>query len=53
MIMQPPKEDLARPNDDPFTLEQLKEFDGSDTSKPIYVAIKGNVFIYSYGIVHF
>ena len=52
-IMQPPKDDLAPPKDDPFTLEQLKEYDGSDTSKPIYVAIKGNVFIYSYGIVHF
>ncbi|EIN09923.1 cytochrome b5, partial [Punctularia strigosozonata HHB-11173 SS5] len=32
------------PKDDPYTLEQLKEFDGSDPSKPIYVAIKGDVF---------
>lgn len=40
-IMQPPREDLAPPKDDPFTLEQLKEFDGSVASKPIYVAIKG------------
>lgn len=43
-IMQPARDDLAPPKDDPFTLEQLKEFDGSDPSKPIYVAIKGTVF---------
>ncbi|KAJ7699104.1 cytochrome b5 [Mycena metata] len=43
-IMQAPREDLAPPKDDPFTLAQLKEFDGSDLSKPIYVSIKGTVF---------
>ncbi|KAJ8494580.1 hypothetical protein ONZ45_g9723 [Pleurotus djamor] len=43
-IMQPPKTDLAPPKDDPITLEELKQFDGSDESKPIYVAIKGTVF---------
>ncbi|KAJ7046300.1 cytochrome b5 [Mycena alexandri] len=43
-IMQAPREDLAPPKDDPFTLAQLKEFDGSDPSKPIYVSIKGTVF---------
>lgn len=32
-----------------LTLEQLKEFDGSDPSKPIYVAIKGRVFDVSTG----
>ncbi|KAI0708911.1 progesterone binding protein [Cerioporus squamosus] len=42
--MQPPQADLAPPKDDPFTLEQLKAFDGTDPSKPIYVAIKGTVF---------
>ncbi|KAJ7089996.1 progesterone binding protein [Mycena epipterygia] len=42
--MQPAREDLAPPKDDPFTLAQLKEFDGSDPSKPIYVSIKGTVF---------
>ncbi|KAI0088119.1 progesterone binding protein [Irpex rosettiformis] len=42
--MQPARTDLAPPKDDPFTLQQLKEFDGSDTDKPIYVAIKGTVF---------
>lgn len=40
-IMQAPSEDLAPPKDDPFTLEQLKEYDGSDPSKPIYLSIKG------------
>ncbi|KAM5533750.1 hypothetical protein V8D89_012623 [Ganoderma adspersum] len=43
-IMQPPKTDLAPPKDDPFTVEQLLQFDGTDPSKPIYVAIKGTVF---------
>ncbi|KAF9033824.1 cytochrome b5-like heme/steroid binding domain-containing protein [Panaeolus papilionaceus] len=42
--MQAPKDNLAPPKDDPFTTEQLKEFDGSDPSKPIYVAIKGDIF---------
>jgi membrane-associated progesterone receptor component len=40
-LMQPPREDLQPPKDDPFTQERLKEFDGSDESKPIYVALKG------------
>jgi hypothetical protein len=40
-IMSAPRDDLAPPKDDPYTPEQLKAFDGSDTSKPIYVAIKG------------
>ncbi|KAI0694284.1 cytochrome b5-like heme/steroid binding domain-containing protein [Cytidiella melzeri] len=43
-IMQAARTDLAPPKDDPFTLEQLKEFDGSEPSKPIYVAIKGTIF---------
>ncbi|KAH8107697.1 cytochrome b5-like heme/steroid binding domain-containing protein [Cristinia sonorae] len=42
--MQPARTDLAPPKDDPWTVEQLKEFDGSDAGKPIYVAIKGTVF---------
>ncbi|KAI0364428.1 progesterone binding protein [Pilatotrama ljubarskyi] len=42
--MQPPQANLAPPKDDPFTVEQLKQYDGSDPSKPIYVAIKGTVF---------
>ena len=40
-IMQPAREDLRPPLDDPYTLEELKQFDGSDPSKPIYVSIKG------------
>jgi hypothetical protein len=40
-IMQAPREDLPPPKDDPFTSEELKAFDGSDASKPVYVAIKG------------
>jgi hypothetical protein len=40
-IMQAPRDDLVPPKDDPFTLEQLKQYDGSDSTKPIYVAIKG------------
>ena len=44
-IMQPPRDDLAPPKDDPFTLEELKRYDGSDASKPIYVAIKGVYFL--------
>lgn len=40
-VMQAAREDLAPPKDDPFTTEQLKQYDGSDSAKPIYVAIKG------------
>jgi membrane-associated progesterone receptor component len=40
-IMQGPRDDLEPPKDNPYTTEALKEFDGSNTSKPIYVAIKG------------
>nr|ODN96688.1 hypothetical protein L204_03397 [Cryptococcus depauperatus CBS 7855] len=32
------------PLDDPITSAQLAQHDGSDPSKPIYVAIKGKVF---------
>ncbi len=40
-IMQPPRDDLAPPKDDPYTLEQLEQYDGTNADKPIYVAIKG------------
>ena len=40
-VMSPENTDLAPPKDDPFTLEQLKAYDGNDPSKPIYVSIKG------------
>jgi len=39
--MQPARTDLAPPKDDPFTTAELAQYDGSDASKPIYVAIKG------------
>lgn len=40
-IMQAARQDLALPKDDSYTTEQLKQYDGSDPTKPIYVAIKG------------
>jgi predicted heme/steroid binding protein len=40
-IMQPERTDLEPPKDDPFTQEQLKAYDGTDSGKPVYVAIKG------------
>ncbi|WVO16851.1 hypothetical protein L204_104537 [Cryptococcus depauperatus] len=43
-IMSAPNTDLASPKDDPITSAQLAQHDGSDPSKPIYVAIKGKVF---------
>jgi hypothetical protein len=50
-IMSQPATDLAPPKDDPFTAEQLKQFDGATPDTPIYVAIKGplryGLFIYS------
>ncbi|KAL9233938.1 hypothetical protein vseg_008870 [Gypsophila vaccaria] len=33
-----------------LTLEQLKQYDGSDPSKPIYVAIKGQIFDVTTGL---
>ena len=44
-IMQPPRDDLDPPKDDPFTLSALAQYDGSDDSKPIYVSIKGDARI--------
>lgn len=32
------------PKDDPFTPEELAQYNGSDDSKPVYVAIKGKIF---------
>ncbi|KAL9715556.1 hypothetical protein Ac2012v2_002216 [Leucoagaricus gongylophorus] len=42
--MQPARTDLASPKNDPFTTTELAQYDGSDPSKPIYVAIKGDIF---------
>ncbi|KAL8276249.1 hypothetical protein RQP46_011366 [Phenoliferia psychrophenolica] len=35
---------LDAPKDTPFSTEELKSYNGSDESKPIYVAIKGQIF---------
>lgn len=47
-VMQSERTDLAPPKDDKYTLEELKQYDGNDPAKPIYVAIKG---MYSSGFV--
>lgn len=43
-IMSPPSNDLAPPSSAPITLQKLAENDGTDPSKPIWLAIKGTVF---------
>ncbi|KAG6883453.1 hypothetical protein C0993_006067 [Termitomyces sp. T159_Od127] len=43
-IMQPARDDLDPPKDDPYTTEELKKYDGSTPGQPIYVAIKGTIF---------
>ncbi|KAL5507569.1 hypothetical protein ACEPAH_7025 [Sanghuangporus vaninii] len=43
-VMSAENPELDPPKDTPFRLEELREFDGSDPSKPIYVSIKGTVF---------
>jgi hypothetical protein len=40
-IMSPPVHDLLPPKSDPYTLEDLKRYDGSDPSLPLLVSIKG------------
>ncbi|CAE7169263.1 unnamed protein product [Rhizoctonia solani] len=39
-----PDGQLQPPKDDPYTLAELSAYDGLDSSKPVYVAIKGTVF---------
>jgi hypothetical protein len=39
--MTPDPVKLDSPKDTPFTPQELSQFDGSDPSKSIYVAIKG------------
>ncbi|KAI5279962.1 hypothetical protein KEM54_003886 [Ascosphaera aggregata] len=43
-IMSKEVKDLAPPRDDLITVEELAQCDGSDPSRPTYVAIKGVVF---------
>lgn len=35
---------FSPPKDDPISVEELKQYDGTDESKPVYVAVKGTVF---------
>lgn len=42
--MQAPAVQLEPPKDTPFTVEELKEYDGAHDGKGIYVAIKGTIF---------
>ncbi|PWN48049.1 cytochrome b5 [Violaceomyces palustris] len=42
--MEPQTKPTHPPKDDPITVDELRKYDGSDESKPVYVAIKGLVF---------
>ena len=35
---------ISPPKDDPISVEELKQYNGTDESKPVYVAVKGTVF---------
>lgn len=39
--MEPTTHPTHPPKDDPFTDEDLAQYDGSDANKPVYVCIKG------------
>ncbi|PGH27095.1 hypothetical protein AJ80_01282 [Polytolypa hystricis UAMH7299] len=43
-VMSTEATDLKPPRDDPITVEELSKSDGTDSSKPTLVAIKGTVF---------
>ncbi|KAI5303447.1 hypothetical protein KEM56_007537 [Ascosphaera pollenicola] len=43
-VMSKEVKDLAPPKDDPITLEELAKCDGTDETRPTYLAIKGVVF---------
>ncbi|KAL7419337.1 hypothetical protein Q5752_006175 [Cryptotrichosporon argae] len=43
-MMSAPATELAAPKDDAIPVSQLAQHNGSDPTKPIYVAIKGRVF---------
>ncbi|KOS15787.1 progesterone binding protein [Malassezia pachydermatis] len=42
--MEPATTPTQPPKDDPFTPEELAKYNGSDPSKPVYVAVKGVIF---------
>ncbi|KAH6873489.1 cytochrome b5-like heme/steroid binding domain-containing protein [Coprinopsis sp. MPI-PUGE-AT-0042] len=46
-VTQPPVAGLDPPKDNPYSVEQLKDYDGEDLSKPIYVTVKGTIFAVS------
>ncbi|RSH87962.1 uncharacterized protein EHS24_000485 [Apiotrichum porosum] len=43
-IMSAPATNLNPPKSDPISVADLAQYNGEDASKPIYVAIKGNVY---------
>ncbi|KIS69028.1 uncharacterized protein UMAG_11939 [Mycosarcoma maydis] len=43
-MMEPTTKPTHPPKDDPISVEELKQYDGTDESKPVYVAVKGTVF---------
>ncbi|GAC97598.1 potential sterol binding protein [Pseudozyma hubeiensis SY62] len=43
-MMEPTTKPTHPPKDDPISVEDLKQYDGTDESKPVYVAVKGTVF---------
>ncbi|KAG9000913.1 hypothetical protein FRB93_012518 [Tulasnella sp. JGI-2019a] len=43
-IMSPPSVNLAPPCSDPFTLQELTRYNGTDPTLPLYVSIKGTIF---------
>ncbi|EST05294.1 Cytochrome b5-like heme/steroid binding domain protein [Kalmanozyma brasiliensis GHG001] len=42
--MEPSTKPTHPPKDDPISVEELKQYDGTDASKPVYVAVKGTIF---------
>lgn len=40
--MEPSTHPTHPPKDDPFTEEELSQYNGADSSKPVYVCIKGD-----------
>ncbi|KAI3628893.1 hypothetical protein CBS14141_000596 [Malassezia furfur] len=44
MGLEPSTKPTEPPKEDPITVEELAKYDGSDSSKPVYVAVKGIVF---------
>ncbi|GAA5896857.1 hypothetical protein JCM5296_002574 [Sporobolomyces johnsonii] len=44
LVSKPDQAQLDPPKDTPFTVDELKKYDGSDKDTPIYVAIKGRIY---------